>query len=252
MIENISYYNLFLKAIEKYGPIGFSGIDPNDPLMVELEQNMKEKDQFFYFGDLILFQIIYTSKRSIDLIGIEPDVMNGLNLLIAVHPDDMKRHLLGRATLIKLAHELFIAEKGYKVISSNFRIKNAEGKYINLLHQFFIYYSTIPYKSVFTLKVHTNIDWFKKHKHGFHYYIGDDLSNFRYPDQDLLMKGNVFSRREFEIIEMLEKGLSNEQVAGQLYLSPNTVKTHRRNILVKAQKANLPELIYDLKAQGLL
>jgi hypothetical protein len=252
MADSILYYNLFLKLVDKYGPEGFSGVDPNDPLIIEIERIMKEKDQFFYFGDLILFQIIYISKRSMDMMGIEPEAMNGLNFFKAVHPDEMKRHLLGRATLIKLAHDLFIAEKGYKVLSSSFRIKNAEGKYINILNQFYIYYSTKPYKSVFTFKVHTNIDWFKKRKHGYHYYLGDDLSNFRYPDHELLMKGNVFSRREFEIIEMLEKGHSNEQVAEQLFLSPNTVKTHRRNILIKSQKANLPELIYDLKEKGLL
>jgi len=74
--------------------------------------------------------------------------------------------------------------------------------------QFYIYYSTIPYKSVFTLKVQTNIDGFKKNKHDYHYYLGEDLSNFRYPDDELLMKGKVFSRREFDIISLLEKGQS--------------------------------------------
>jgi hypothetical protein len=252
MIENISYYNLFIKALEEYGPKGFSGIDPNDPLMIELERIMKEKDQFFYFGDLILFQIIYTSKRSLNMMGIEPDILSGFNFFQAIHPDEMQRNILGRTTLLKLAHELYLAEKGYKIISTNFRLKNAEGKYINLLTQFYIYYSTVPYKSVFTLKVHTNIDWFKKHKHGYHYYLGDDLSNFRYPDKELLMIGNEFSRREFDIIKMLEKGLSSEYIAEQLFLSPNTVNTHRRNILRKAQKTKLSELIYDLKEQGLL
>jgi hypothetical protein len=252
MIENISYYNLFLKAIETYGPKGFSGIDPNDPLIIELEEIMKKNDQFFYFGDLILFQIIYTSKRSLDMMGIEPGVLSGFNFFQAIYPDEMQRNILGRTTLLKLAHELYLAEKGYKIISTNFRLKNAEGKYINLLTQFFIYYSTVPYKSVFTLKVHTNIDWFKKHKHGYHYYLGDDLSNFRYPDKELLMIGNEFSRREFDIIKMLEKGLSSEYIAEQLFLSPNTVNTHRRNILRKAQKTKLSELIYDLKERGLL
>jgi hypothetical protein len=164
----------------------------------------------------------------------------------------MQRNMLGRTTLLKLAHELYLAEKGYKIISTNFRLKNAEGKYINLLTQFFIYYSTVPYKSVFTLKVHTNIDWFKKHKHGHHFYLGDDLSNFRYPDKELLTIGNEFSRREFDIIKMLEKGHNSLQIAEKLFLSPNTVHTHRRNILRKAQKANMAELIYDLKERGLL
>ena len=118
--------------------------------------------------------------------------------------------------------------------------------------QFFIYYSTVPYKSVFLLKVHTNIDWYKKHKSGYHYYLGEDMSNFRYPDEELLKIAEVFSKREFDILHLLEKGYSTEKVAETLFLSPNTIKTHRRNILRKSGKSNIPELIFDLKEHGLL
>jgi DNA-binding CsgD family transcriptional regulator len=252
MTDNLSYYNLFFKLIDKYGPEGFSGIDDHDPLMVELEEIMKKNDQFFYFGDLILFQIIYTSKRSLDMLGVEPELLSGFNFFQATHPDEMNRNILGRTTLLKLAHELYLAEKGYKVLSTNFRMKNAYGRYINMLVQFYIYFSNYPYKSVFTIKVHTNVDWFIKHKQGYHYYLGDDLSNFRYPDVELLTKGNVFSRREFDIVDLLEKGHSSEQIAEKLFLSPNTVNTHRRNILRKSGKANMTELIHDLREMGLL
>jgi DNA-binding CsgD family transcriptional regulator len=247
-----SDYNIFFKLIEAYGPAGFAGIDPNDPLMVEAEEIMEKNDQFFYFGDLILFQFLYTSKRSMEMLGVDPAVLNSLRFYELYHPVEMKRNILIRNMLTKTALNLFIAEKGYKLFSTNSLIKNAKGKYINLLSQFFIYYSTVPYKSVFLLKVHTNIDWYKKHKYGYHYYLGDDLSNFRYPDPELLKMGSVFSRREFEIIQLLEKGYSSEQIAEKLFLSLLTIKTHRRNILHKAGKANIPELIFDLKEHGIL
>ena len=252
MPDNISYYNLFFKVIDKYGPGGFTGIDDHDPLMIELEEIMKQNDQFFYIGDVVLFKIIYTSKRSLDMMGVEPAVLSGMNYFQAIHPDEITRHKLGMAMLLRLAHELYTEEKGYRLFSANYRMKNAEGKYSNFLMQFYIYYSTIPYKSVFTLKVQTNIDGFKKNKHDYHYYLGEDLSNFRYPDDELLMKGNVFSRREFAIIKLLEKGHNSEQIAEKLFLSPNTVNTHRRNILRKSGKANMTEVIHDLKEQGLL
>jgi DNA-binding CsgD family transcriptional regulator len=252
MTENNSYYNLFFRLIDKYGPGGFTRIDGHDPLMVELEEIMKKNDQFFYIGDLILFNIIYTSKRSLDMLGIEPAALTGMNYFQGVHPDEINRHSLGRFILLKLAHELYSKEQGYRLFSADYRMKNAEGNYSNYLMQFYIYYSTIPYKSVFTIKVQTNIDKFKHHKNGYHHYLGEDLSYFRYPDVDLLMKGAVFSRREFDIIHLLEKGLSSEQIAETLFLSPNTVNTHRRNILRKSGKMNMAELIHDLKEQGLL
>jgi hypothetical protein len=252
MGDNNSNYKLYFRIIEKYGPQSFAGIDPNDPLIIEAEQMMEGNDQFFYFGDLILFQILYTSKRSLDMMGVEPAALTGAHFFKAVHPDEMKRFIIGRPILLKLAHDLYLAENGFKVLSTNFRMKNADGNYDNLLVQFYIYYSTVPYKSVFTFKIHTNINWFKKHKRGYHHYLGDDLSNFRFPDNDLLMIGNVFSRREFDILQLIEKGHSSEEVAEKLFLSTNTVNTHRRNILHKSGKAHMSELIHDLKEQGIL
>jgi len=252
MKETNSDYNIFFKLIEAYGPKVFSEIDPNDSLITEAEEIMNQNDQFFYFGDLILFHILYTSKRSLDMLGVEPADLSPLKFYQALHPDEMQRNILYKNVLTKTAHDFFLAEKGHKLLSTSFQVKNAKGKYINVLSQFFLYYSEVPYKSVFVFKVHTNIDWYKKHKSAYHYYLGEDMSNFRYPDEELLQIANVFSKREFDILHLLEKGYSTEHLAEKLFLSPNTIKTHRRNILRKSGKANIPELIFDLKEHGYL
>ena len=126
------------------------------------------------------------------------------------------------------------------------------GEYSDFLIQCYLFYTTIPYKTVFFLKIHTNIDWHKKIKHGYHYYIGDDLSYFRYPDDEMLKKGNIFSEREFEIIRLIESGLSSEEIAEKLFMSVHTVNTHRRNMLDKSGKASMSDLIYYLKERGVL
>jgi hypothetical protein len=247
-----SNYSLFFKFIEKYGPKGFTGIDPDDPLIVELEEMMEKNDQFIYIGDLINIKIIYCSKRSKQMIGIEPADLTLYHFFEGTHPDDVKRNSMGRATLLKVANDLFVAEKGFKLLSSNLKMRNTEGKYTNLLMQMYLFFSRVPYKSVFLLKIHTNIDSYKKIKHGYHYYLGDDLSYFRHPDDELLKTGNVFSKREFEIIRLIGKGLSSEHIAEQLFLSLHTINTHRRNILKKTGKETISELIYDLMERGLL
>jgi hypothetical protein len=245
-------YDLFFKFIEAHRTEGFKNINPDDPLMIELEEMMERNDQFFYIADLIQIKVIYTSKRSKDMIGIEPADLNLYHMFEATHPEDTKRNSLGRATLLRLAHDLFMAEKGYKLLSTNFRVRNPEGNYSNLLMQLYLFYGTIPYKSVFLLKIHTNIGWCNTIKHGYHYYLGKDLSFFRYPDEELLAQGNIFSDREFEIIKLIESGLNSKQIAEKIFLSQNTVNTHRRNILKKTGKAHLSDLIYDLKERGLL
>jgi DNA-binding CsgD family transcriptional regulator len=186
------------------------------------------------------------------MMGIRPEDLSFYHFMEATHPDDIQRLNVGRSILLKQAQDIFIKGNGSALLSTNFRIQNNAGKYTNCLMQNYLFYTEIPYKTVLFLKVHTNIDWCKKIKHGYHYYIGNDLSLFRYPDDVLLQKGNVFTEREFEIIKLVASGLSTDQIAEKLFLSIYTINTHRRNILYKTEKANISELILDLKERGVI
>jgi two-component system, NarL family, response regulator LiaR len=46
-------------------------------------------------------------------------------------------------------------------------------------------------------------------------------------------KVGTLSQRELEVLKLMVEGLSNPEIAAQLYLSPNTVKTHIRGIMNK-------------------
>jgi DNA-binding CsgD family transcriptional regulator len=245
-------YSLFFKFIETYTPTGFYGIDPNDPLVKELEIIMDQNNQFIYLADAIQMKIHFTSKGSKALLGIPPDELSFYHFMEATHPSDIQRLNLGRSKIVKLSQDLFIAEKGYTLLSTNYKYRIPSGEYSDFLVQCYLFYTTIPYKTVFFLKIHTNIDWHKKIKYGYHYYIGTDLSYFKYPDDDMLKKGNIFSGREFEIIKLIESGLGSQEIADKLFLSVYTVTTHRRNILEKAGKTHISDLIYELKERGLL
>ena len=41
------------------------------------------------------------------------------------------------------------------------------------------------------------------------------------------------SRREFEVLELIAKGLSNKEIGEKLFISIPTVKTHSSNLFVK-------------------
>jgi DNA-binding CsgD family transcriptional regulator len=250
MMTNNQSYSLFLKFIETFSPVGFTGIDPEDPLMLEVEKLTEKNDQFFFIAALTKMQIIFTSRRSARMIGVEPAELDPSHIIAAAHPDDVDRLGLGRSRLFRMDKDLFIAEKGASLLSSNFRVQNPDGGYTNLLFQCYSFYSTIPNRGVFLFQILTNIDWFKKTKNRYHYYVGNDMSFFRYPDEELLMVGNPFSKREFEIIRLMKSGLSSEQIAEKLFLSIHSVKTHRSNIRKKSGKPTISELIYDLMDRG--
>ena len=244
---------MFFEFIETYSPVGFKGIDRHDPLILALEEMMKNNNQFFSVFDMLHMKIEFVSQGSIKMLGIKPEDLTSYHFKEATHPDDLKRNELGLVKLFKIAHELFVAKKGEMLISSNFRIANIrqEITQINLFSAIF-FIARYLYDTVYIININTDISWCKKIKHGFHYYLGNDLSYFRYPDEELLMTGNIFSDREFEIIKLVQEGLDSEQIAEKLFLSKHTVNTHRKNILEKTGKAHISELIYDLHERGLL
>lgn len=62
-------------------------------------------------------------------------------------------------------------------------------------------------------------------------------------------KADIFSltRREIEIIRLIENGFSTRDIAEKLYLSPNTVHIHRHNIFKKLKVKNVSSLIKILQ-----
>ena len=53
----------------------------------------------------------------------------------------------------------------------------------------------------------------------------------------------VLTRREKEIIELIANGLTNNEIAGKLFISSTTVDTHRKNLLAKFNAKNSAELV---------
>jgi DNA-binding CsgD family transcriptional regulator len=252
MGNNLQSYSLFFKFIEAYIPAGFNEIDRNDPLIKELELMTEINNQFFFAADLISMKILFCSNRSLQMIGVDPELLSPYQMNQATHQDDLGRLGLGIANRMKAANIFKLNQKGSSLLSSNFRLKNPAGAYSKILFQCYTFYSPSPGNTVYLLQVNTNIDWYDKLKGNYHYYCGEDISKFRYPDEELLSIVNPYSDREFEILKLLGAGYSSEQIAEKIFLSPHTVNTHRRNILLKTGHNRIQELIAELKEQGML
>ena len=64
--------------------------------------------------------------------------------------------------------------------------------------------------------------------------------------------GGRLSPRESEITRLLALGLSGEQIAGQLFLSPETVRTHIRNAMQHVGAQTRAQLVAVALADGLI
>jgi LuxR family maltose regulon positive regulatory protein len=60
------------------------------------------------------------------------------------------------------------------------------------------------------------------------------------------------SKRELEVLQLLAQGLSNTEIAEQIYVSPQTVKVHTRNIYGKLGVDNRLRAVTKAKSLGLL
>jgi DNA-binding CsgD family transcriptional regulator len=60
------------------------------------------------------------------------------------------------------------------------------------------------------------------------------------------------SKREFEILKLINEGLSNQQIADKLFLSENTVKKHISNLFLKLDVERRTEAIRKAKEMRIL
>ncbi|MBP3214148.1 MAG: response regulator transcription factor [Bacteroidaceae bacterium] len=58
------------------------------------------------------------------------------------------------------------------------------------------------------------------------------------------------SRREQEVLREIARGLSTKEIAARLYISENTVETHRQSLFAKLQAHNMADLMVKAIAQG--
>jgi len=73
---------------------------------------------------------------------------------------------------------------------------------------------------------------------------------FRRSMSKLQLQNEVLTKREIEVVRAIARGLSTKEIARQLFISENTVETHRQNIFEKLDVRNMAGLIIKAIAAG--
>ncbi|WP_276370931.1 response regulator transcription factor [Chryseolinea sp. H1M3-3] len=71
-------------------------------------------------------------------------------------------------------------------------------------------------------------------------------------ENNLRSKGEIFSQREREVLNLLSEGRSSKEIADQLFITERTVETHRKNMLEKSNVKNTVELVAYASAIGVI
>jgi two-component system, NarL family, response regulator LiaR len=74
--------------------------------------------------------------------------------------------------------------------------------------------------------------------------------DFKLNDGELQRLG--ISKREYEVLELMAQGLSNQEIADKLFVSLNTIKTHSSNLFMKLDARRRTQAVRRAKELGLL
>jgi DNA-binding CsgD family transcriptional regulator len=68
----------------------------------------------------------------------------------------------------------------------------------------------------------------------------------------LLQGATVLTDREIEVLKLVAQGLTNAQIASQLFLSPLTINAHLRSIFNKLDVSTRTAAVHQAAEKGLV
>jgi len=173
-----------------------------------------------------------------------------------VHPEDLHFVIEAEKATIEYMKKIGFDQQLQLKTAYCFRMKVADGSY-RLFHHQAIHLSKDEKGRLDTaLNIHTDISHITDVNNRIVLVSGLNGRTDYY--QLDLSTGNMgteipkLSRREREILNLLAQGLSSRLIADRLFISPLTVRTHRRNLLKKTQTSNTGYLVKKSMEYGLI
>ncbi len=253
LIKNIK--NSYNQIFSSYG---HKSLDVHIQKIIELDEFLPHNSTFFCLTNTQNLSFEYISKNMFSCLGIDSQEMKekGMRYFWSrIHPDDVESWLSALNMLMNFTiKEIPEEERKQMSYTWNYRIKNSNNEYVNIIQ------NTTPldfdkeYKPIIGLAHYTILDSrikmdvcaSAKYLNKNNEYETKYFNNF---SQKLLTDG--ISNRERDIIRLLILNRSSKEIAEKLFISSNTVDTHRRNILKKLDISSTGELVALLKMNKL-
>jgi DNA-binding CsgD family transcriptional regulator len=231
-----------------------SSLEEHIKKIIELDAFLPYSSTFFCITNTQNLTFEYISKNMSACLGLDCGVMKdkGMNFFWSrMHPDDLEAWLQALGELMKFTlSNISIEERPKMSYTWNYRIKNGDGVYVNVIQ------NTTPLEfdsndkpviglahyTVLHSEIKLQVSATAKLLNDNNEYETKYFNNF---SQKLLSDG--ISNRERDIIRLLVLNNSSKDIAKKLNISPNTVDTHRRNILKKLNISSTGELIGMMK-----
>lgn len=243
-IENIN--NVYHEIFESYPNIQ---IEEHIKKLIELDYFYPYNSTFYCITNTIHQNFEYVSKNFKACTGLDREKLmsGGMDYFWSLfHPDDIQLWLKSLQELMKFTMtELDDHQREKMSYTWNYRIKNADGNYVNVVQnttplQFDASKKPIIGLAHYTV-LHGNIEMdicasakYLNEKNEYETLFYQNVTN-----SNIL---NALSNRERDIVRSLLLKKTSEEIGFILNISKHTVDTHRRNILKKMNLNSTTEL----------
>lgn len=158
-----------------------------------------------------------------------------------IHPMDLDMYFKTSKAYRKFLCENVKDIKPFKdSFETNFRIRNKEGDYVPVLRHITPFIVNEENKVEVFLSICTDISFLgTSNSVKFKVFSESDTSVF----STYLTEEKLFSGRETEVLKLLVRGYSSSRIANVLFVSVNTVNTHRKNLMKKANVNKTIDLV---------
>lgn len=225
----------------------------NIPPSFELEVYKKMLDIFlvgefyYYIINIANIDIEFTSNGVLSILGTDPKKFTAEFVFENMHPEDRSRFLLYEQKVTEFFNSL-PADKVQKYkVNYDFRLKDTSNNYKWILHQATTIQNNDNGAVIRVLGVHTDITHIKNKNTPLGLsFLGLDgepsFYNVYSTENHVKYEDETLSKREKEVLKLILFGKKSEDIAELLFISKNTVDTHRKNILRKTNCKNWIEV----------
>jgi len=210
---------------------------------------------YYYIIDFHDMSISNVSSSIYDIHGFDHETVTFNDILSIVHPDDVDFIVKAESAVADFFYKNIGAEKLLKYkVNYCLRGKLKTGEYALFNHQALMLTLDPSGKFGKSLNIHTRID----HLTNFNTYkfsligLNGEPSFMNMDVNDSSTAVTQFSKREIDIIKCIAEGLNSNEIGEKLFISEQTVKKHRNNILAKSDCKNTAQLIKNSVLQGLI
>tara|TARA_R110001606_G_scaffold367633_1_gene523183 strand:+ start:317 stop:1057 length:741 start_codon:yes stop_codon:yes gene_type:complete len=194
--------------------------------------------------------IVY-EKNLESLTGYTLTEFNAEDLVAYTHPDD--RDIVKNITKGVVEHVAKIPTSNEEAhLFLSFRFLKKDGNYCKILRQSSAFERDVKGRMVSNFSLLTDISFLETSDRVEWNFQANELDLKAFKKVIYKLYKDFFTKREKEVIMLMNKEWTSEQIANKLYLSKHTVQTHRKNILRKAKSHSINDVLHFCKKNGIL